>query len=346
MKIISCNPETFSRTNQQSKLNDSNLYNRLIKHNFCKDTFLVDRTQSIPHFLDIDYSYAPIPVNPNFNKDLTTIVKNRCLELLSIGKQINVAWSGGIDSTFVLLALHYYASDPDQVKVYGTYNSIIESGDLFDRFIKNKMHYSIKVNTSVFNNFTNKDCIYVTGAMSNQLFTPGLSYNKNRDILLEFKDSSFIGIHDKYNEFLAKNVNTCYKQLLTDECLEFLTPSILNSPKPIVTLQDLRWYTIFNYTWYNVLTNNLIGLEPDTIKKVHAFFNTEDFQLWSIYNTDIPTKTGDFSDDRWQLRDAITEYTGDSYYSTNKKKFTSVLSPKPHNWLYLLNDYSNVYIKE
>lgn len=346
MKILSCNPHTFSRTNQQSKLNDINLYNRLIEYNFCKDTFLVDRTQSISHFLDIDYTYAPIPINPNFNLDFNTIVKQRCIELLSIGKQIHVAWSGGIDSTFVLLALHHYASDPEQVKVYGTYNSIIESGNLFDRFIKDRMPYSIRVNTSVFNNFTNKDCIYVTGAMSNQLFIPGLLYNKNRDILLEFKDSSFIGVHDQYNNFLAKNAHDCYKKLLTDRCLEFLTPSILNSPKPIVTLQDLRWYTIFNYTWYNVLTNNLIGLDPDTIKTVHAFFNTEDFQLWSIYNNDTPTKTGDFSDDRWQLRDAITEYTGDSYYSNNKKKFTSVLSPKPHNWLYLLNDYSNVYIKE
>jgi hypothetical protein len=346
MKILSCSPQTFSRTNQQYKLNDINLYHRLVKHNFFKDNFLVDRTQSIPHFLDINYAYAPIPKNTNFNLDFNTIVKQRCLELLSTGKQINVAWSGGIDSTFVLLSLYHYANDKDQITVYGTYNSIVESGNLFDRFIKNTMRYSIKVNTPAFNNFTDNDCIYVTGSMSNQLFTPGLSYNKNRDILLEFKDSSFIGIHDEYNEFLAKNAQTCYKELLTDNCLQFLTPSILNSPKPINTLQDLRWYTIFNYTWYNVLTNNLIGLDDTVIKTVHAFFNTENFQLWSIYNNDIPTKTGDYSDDRWQLRESITEYTGDSYYSTNKKKFTSVLSPKPHNWLYLLNDYSNVYIKE
>jgi hypothetical protein len=346
MKILNCSPQTFSRCNQHYKLDDINLYTRLVNHNFFKDNFLVDRTQSIPHVLDIDYTYSPIPKKTNFSLDFNTIVKQRCLELLSTGNQINVAWSGGIDSTFVLLSLYHYANDPKQVKVYATYNSIIESGDLFDKFIKNRMLYSIRVNTTAFNNFNERDCIYVTGAMSNQLFTPGLSYNKSRDILLDFKDSNFTGVHDEYNEFLAKNANTCYKQLLTDECLEFLTPSILNSPKPINTLQDLRWYTIFNYTWYNVLTNNLIGLEPDIIKTVYAFFNTEDFQLWSIYNNDVSTKTGDYSDDRWQLREAISEYTGNSYYSSNKKKFTSVLSPKPHNWLYLLNDYSNVYIKE
>jgi hypothetical protein len=347
MKILSYNPHTFNRTNQQYKLNNIDLYNRLLKYNFCKDVFLVDRTQSIPHFLDIDYIYSPIPTNPSFNLNFYDIVEKRCLELLSTDKEINVAWSGGIDSTFILLSLYHYANDPDQIRVYGTYNSIIESGDFFDRFIKNRMRYSIKINTTASNNFNyEQDCLYVTGAMSNQLFTPGLSYNKNRDMLLEFKDSNFIGIHDKHNKFLEKNALVDYKKLLTDECLEFLTPSILNSPKPIITLQDLRWYIIFNYTWYNVLTNNLIGLNPDIIKKVHAFFNTEDFQLWSIYNTDKATKTGDFSDDRWQLREKISEYTGDLYYSNNKKKFTSVLSPKPHSWLFLLNDYTNVYVKD
>ena len=333
MKILSYSPQTFNRTNQQSKLDDNNLYIRLMNHNFSKETFLVDRTQSIPHFLDIDYSYSPIPVNPNFNLELNTIVKNRCHELLSTGKQINVAWSGGIDSTFVLLALHYYANDTDQVKVYATYNSIIESGDLFDRFIKNRMPYSIKLNTTASNNFTNSDCIYVTGAMSNQLFTQSLLPSK-RDYILEFKDGYFV----------ENTLDSFYKDVLTDSCLEFLEPSIVKIPRKIYTIQDLRWIMNFNFSWYNVLTNTLVGLDKDTANRVHAFFNTEDFQLWAIYNNDVATKTGDYSDERWQLREAITEYTGDSYYSNNKKKFTSVLSPMPNNWLYLLNDYTNIYI--
>ena len=333
MKIISYNPETFSLTNQQSKLNDINLYNWLMNHNFSKDTFLVDRTQSIPHYLDIDYSYSPIPVNSKFDLDLNTIVKNRCIELLSTGKQIQVAWSGGIDSTFVLLALHHYANDPDQVIVYGTYNSIIESGDFFDRFIKDKMSYCIKVNTTASNNFTSKDCIYVTGAMSNQLFTQSLLHSK-RDSILQFKDGYSV----------QNTLNSFYKDVLTDSCLEFLEPAILKIPRKLNTIQDLRWFMNFNFSWYNVLTSSLIGLDKETSNRVHAFFNTEDFQLWAIYNTDVATKTGDYSDERWQLRESITEYIGDSYYSNNKKKFTSVLSPMPNNWLYLLNDYTNVYV--
>lgn len=344
MKIISYSPATFDRTNQKSKLSNIDLYNRLMNNNFSKLSCLIDRTQSIPHFLDIDYSYSPIPSNTKFKLDFETVTKNRCLELLSLGKQINVSWSGGLDSTYVLFSLYHYANDPDQIKVYGTYNSIIESGSLFDKFIKNKINYSITTNRLATNNFSEEDCIYVTGSMSNQLFTPGLSFNRNRDCLLQFKDKFDEGEQDKYNSDLARMADMPYKDVLTDDCLEFLTPSILNSPKPINTLQELRWYSLFNYTWYSVLTNCHIGLEKSRSDRIHAFFNTDDFQLWAINNNDPVTKTGDYLDERWQLREAITQYTGDNYYSHNKKKFTSVLSPSPHNWLYLLNDHTNVFV--
>jgi hypothetical protein len=306
-----------------------------MNNNFSKDYFLCDRTNSIPHFLDIDYSCYPIPTKTQTITDFSSIVKYRCLELLSLNKPINVCWSGGLDSTFVLFSLLHYANDKEQIRVYGTYNSIIESGDLFDKYIKNNIKYKIKVNTSSEYNFdSSEDAIYVTGAMSNQLFIPGLSYNNNRDCLLQFKDGKNI----------ENSADLPYHGVLTESCVQFLNPSIINSIKPIITLQDLRWYINFNFTWYNVLTYSLVGLDKHKSDKVHAFFNSEDFQLWSMFNKDIPTKTGDYSDERWQIREAITEYIGDTFYSKNKKKQTSVLSKLPHNWLYLLNNYTNIYI--
>jgi hypothetical protein len=343
MKIINCSIPTFNRTEQYKKLENIDVYNKSMENNFSKLSLLVDRTKSIPHFLDIDYSYSPIPINPSFNLDFNSVVKNRCIELLSTNKQINVAWSGGLDSTFVLLSLYHYANDPDQIKVYGTYNSIIESGDFFDKFIKDKIRYSIRVNSSPVNNFY-EDGIYVTGAMSNQLFTPGVSYNKNRDCLLQFKDIEFIGEQDKPNDILIELGNRPYADVLTDECLEFLNPCILNSPKKLNTLQDLRWYLLFNFTWYSVLTQAIISLDKNKSDKIIPFFATDEFQLWALYNNDPTTKVGDYSDERWQIREMIAKYTGDTYFSLNKKKFTSVLSPTPNNWLYLLNDHTNVYV--
>lgn len=346
MKILNYNPTPFEYIKNQVLLKDKNIYNRLIDNNFGKYSCLIDRTQSIPHFLDIDYSYSPIPNSPNFDSDFHTITKKRCIELLSLGKQINVSWSGGLDSTYVLFSLYEYANDKSQIKVYGTYNSVIESGDLFDRFIKNKINYSITPNSTVFNKYTEPNCIYVTGNMSNQLFTPGVSYNKNRDCILEFKDISFVGDQDKPNSNLIKFSDKNYTEIITDECLEFLTPSILNSPKPINTLQELRWYALFNYTWYSVLTTPFVGLDDDRSSRIYSFFNSDEFQLWSIYNKDPVTKLGDYTDERWQIREQISEYIGDTYYSNNKKKFTSVMSPFRSNWLFLTNEFSTKYFNE
>jgi hypothetical protein len=345
MNIINYNATAFEDNLNQSLIKDISVYNRLKKNNFGDRFCLIDRTQSIPHFLDIDYSYSPIPNDINFNLDFHTVTKNRCIELLSLGKQINVSWSGGLDSTYILFSLYNYANDKSQIKVYGTYNSIIESGDLFDRFIKNKINYTITPNYTSFSKckYNEENCIYVTGSMSNQLFVPGLTFNIKRDPILKPKKYQMDGVSDVYNETLYKISDLSVETALTDECLQFLEPLIQNSVKPINTIQDLRWYLNFNCYWYNVLTNAYVGLEKDKINRIHAFFNTDEFQLWAITNKDPVTKTGDYSDERWQIREAISDYIGDSYFSKNKKKFTSVLSPLRSNWLYLSNDYSTVF---
>jgi len=343
MNIINYNPTSFEDNLNQSLIKDISVYNRLKNNNFGVNVCLIDRTQSIPHFLDIDYSYCPIPNDKTFNLDFHTVTKNRCIELLSLGKQINVSWSGGLDSTYVLFSLYNYADDKSQIKVYATYNSIIESGDLFDRFIKNKINYTIKPNYTSFTKYSENNCIYVTGSMSNQLFYHGLTYNKNRDPILQFKDYTLHKIHDAYDETLYKVADLCLGTVLTDDCLQFLEPLIQNSVKPISTIQDLRWYLNFNCYWYNVLTNAYVGLEKDKINRIHAFFNTDEFQLWSINNKDPVTKTGDYTDERWQIRETISEYIKDSYFSKNKKKITSVLSPLRSNWLYLSSDYSTIF---
>jgi len=342
MNIINYNPTGFEDNLNQSFIKDISVYNRLKNNNFGTKVCLIDRTQSIPHFLDIDYSYCPIPNDKNFNLDFHTVTKNRCIELLSLGKQINVSWSGGLDSTYILFSLYNYADDKSQIKVYGTYNSIIESGDLFDRFIKNRINYTIELNHTSFSKskYDEDNCIYVTGSMANQLFTPGLTFNIKRDPILKLKDYELHGIPDVYNETLYKVADLSFETVLTDECLEFLQPLVNNSVKKINTIQDLRWYLNFNCYWYNVLTNAYVGLEKDKINRIHAFFNTDEFQLWSITNKDPVTKTGDYTDERWQIRETISEYIKDSYFSKNKKKFTSVFSPLRNNWLYFSSDYS------
>jgi hypothetical protein len=309
--------------------NWEDIYQNCQTNNFSSNYFMYDRTAAIPHFLNIDSEYSKIPTGIS-NKSFKQVAEERAQYLISLDKPINVSWSGGLDSTFVLFCLLNYAKDKDQITVYGTYNSVIESGYMFDRYIKDRVKYNIKVNSN--NNYENNE-VYVTGSLSNQLFQPSLRYSHNRDNILNLHNT----------EFIETNYTKNIEDLIDDKILQFIKPSLDRFPKQIKTLQQLRWFINFNYCWYNNSAHHKINVNNPNII---SFFDTEEFQRWSIYNVDEPTKIGDYSDERWQIRELISEYTGDKLYAKNKRKNVSVLTSLDGSWLFLLNDYSNIYLED
>ena len=307
-----------------------------------KFKFMFDRTESIPHYLNVTNTHplssATIPLNLTFEQH----VENRCKELLSYGKKINVSWSGGIDSTLVLFALRHYATDKNQVQVYGTYNSILESGYVFDRYIKNTMRYDITTNPlgkDLYN--CPDDEIFVTGNMGNQLFYFDTIHSKTRDSCLQFKEST-----SDLSSLISKYADSPYEDALTESNCEFLYPAIKNSPRKITTLQDLRWFICFNFTWNSVYYSPHNERATDTHDNIYAFYATDNFQNWSITNTDQPTKIGDYTDERWQSRQLISEFMGDKKYPFAKKNTLSILAKYNKDWLFLLDDYSKVYYQQ
>lgn len=324
-------PEKYLNANWQE------IFQQYSSRQFSMNQFMFDRTESIEHYLKID-NVCKIPCFST-TKSFQEIANSRAKELLSSGKPLYVSWSGGIDSTYVLCCLYKNATDKNQITVYGTYNSILESGTLFDSFIKPNFKYDIHTNyvDCSLNYSGESDHIFVTGNIGNQLFYPSTKYNKYRDSILQFKNL-YDGCIDDY-------ANLDYQTVLTEECVQFLSPAISKSPKKITTLQDLRWFIIFNFTYNSVLFNQHqeVKISPS---RIISFFNTDEFQSWSFSNSDLPTKTGDWKDERWQMREFIAEVIGNDYYSKNKQKSTSVLSQRSHNWLFLLKDYSNIYFQD
>lgn len=335
---ISKYPKLFWENIDSKYLNENYLsildtYN---KNGFGVSKFMFDRTGTIEHYLNVTNSHKVSNITPTYNFSFNETVEKRCKELLSLGKRINVSWSGGIDSTFVLFALYHYAEDKDQIQVYGTYNSIIESGYLFDRYIKDRIKYKITTNPlKKLTYICPDDEIFVTGGMGNQLFYFDTAYSNTRDACLKFKDPS---------KTIAEMADEPVEKVLEESNYEFYYPAIKNSPRKIETLQDMRWFVSFNFTWNSVFYNSFIQTENHN--KIHHFFGSQDFQDWSLVTKEPATKIGDYSDERWHLREAITEYTGETLYSKQKVNALSVLSKPDHNWFFLLDDYSNVLLDD
>lgn len=308
------------------------------KNNFGEGKFMFDRTGSIPHYLNITNTQPLKQVEP-IGDSLEKLVERRCKELLSHGKVVNVSWSGGIDSTFVLFALLHYADDRNQVKIYGTYNSVLESGYVFDKYLRSNVPYNITTNQlskDVYKFDESEIC--VTGGLGNQLFYSDSVYSKYRDSCILLKDG------EMSTEFIKKHADVSYKDILEESNQEFFYPAISNSQRKIETLQDLRWFISFNFTWYSVCYSPYNERDESLPRNIYNFFETDYFQNWAITNKDIPSKRGDYTDDRWQLRELLSYYMGDTNYPFRKKNTTSILAKYNMDWLFLLEDYSRVYV--
>jgi hypothetical protein len=212
---------------------------------------------------------------------------------------------------------------------------------MFDKYIKNNFRYDIHTNMSYENNYKNiGDEIVVTGSPGNDIFYKDIGTATERPVT---KYDGWMVFKNPIDSPVYHYADQPYEKVLADCNLEFLHEFIKKSPRKIETLQDLRWWICFCFNWYTCLYNTKIGVGPVIANNQYAFYDTVDFQLWSIYNKDPITKVGDYSDDRWQQREMIAEYTGDNFYATKKQNFLSVLSTFGDKWLFLMNDYTNVY---
>lgn len=287
---------------------------------------MIDRTGQLPHFLKVkQLDHLPSPKEISFEN----AVEARAKSLLSHNRHIRVLWSGGLDSTFTLFALLQYAQ-PGQVSVFGTYSSIMESGTLFDKHIRTRVEFDIGVFTQDLK--PNKDYMFVSGMLGNQIFGPGNIFDNE-------------GCPKQYGSL--ENIYSDYQKVVNEEVLEFLNPSIKAFPKSLETVEDFRWYLMFNFPWQSLRLENNIYLPEEQYGTIIPFFDSVEIQQWALTTTDPRQKDpNDILTHRWQMRDLINRWIGLNEYTARKDKTVSILYTKPKDWFALLDNYTNIYFKD
>jgi hypothetical protein len=311
------------------------LFDLYEKFGLNKFNVVYDRTGNIPHYLNMAPDMCPIPARVhNYNNSFFDVTELRCKEILSHNKPVYVLWSGGIDSTYILFMLRHFANDKDQVRVLGTFNSIIESGDMFDRKIKNSMIYDIGISSSNYVKY-NEDALYVSGQCGNQLFGP------TDDMFAQGQTAMFhhtLGTPETIYESYEKHVNP--------ELTDFLKPAINASPRKIETVADLRWFCIFNLDWYTSVYCDKILLPKQKSDRIHSFFNTVEFQEWAVNTSESFTKVkGDSTTHRWQMRDVLSDLFGEREYARNKTKKISNFGISDSSWLFFLKNNETIILQ-
>jgi hypothetical protein len=259
----------------------------------------------------------------NFNCGLNDITDQRCHELLQThaDKPWLIFWSGGIDSTAVLVSIlkNVPLSERSRIQVACNKISVYENV----RFYYDYIVPNFATVDSTFLSLSEKlltDYYVLTGEFADQLFYNNKITDPDRDL---FQDP---------DQLLTCIPEQVYQQMIAN---------IQSVDIPVQTYRDFFWWFSFNLQWTGAKIQPVIksvSNGPEFIKlylkNYVGWFETDAYQQWAMQNYCIG---------KLELKQYIHEFNHDDYYFTFKTKGTSLgRMPDRSNWFCMLDDFTTL----
>jgi len=239
-------------------------------------------------------------------------------------------WSGGIDSTVILVSLLKQNIDRSRLRILLTKESREEHPRFFENYINEKLNWQDTLEFTR-GQHTRENFYTVSGVLGDQLFGGGSAgIFRNR---YPGESRPWRTCRSEICEILVPDSPKAAAWFLAE-----LERNIESQPRDIVTTDDFFWWFNFNFKWretairssYNIdLWGDNRHCNPDCLKNYLknnvTFFGHELFQLWSL-------ATENKNIDKQQCRDYIYSWDGDRDYRDNKKKERStpkIAQPDP-----------------
>lgn len=274
----------------------------------------------------------PIPAFEPFAKTFEQICDERALEILARARtldcRIYAMWSGGIDSTLLLLSLLKHASgrDRERITVLMSRDSITENPRFYREHVRGQLALGLSSDIPW---LLGGPDIIVSGEHNDQLFGADLM----GPIIFKHGPSVIRAPFDP--EMFAENfANVAVPLEMTRWYMQLLSRMRAVSPIPIETNYDFAWWINFTLKWQTVYMRLIMFVEPSRAHLVTEewmrsrympFYNTEDFQRWSLHNNDKKIKDS-WPTYKWPCKDIIYDYTKDAEYRDRKTKVGSLSS--------------------
>lgn len=269
-------------------------------------------------------SRFPLPKICAFAKSYEDVCNERAVELLQRAERLDtllyVFWSGGVDSTCVLISLLKNAKSTDRIVVLMSEDSITEYPLFYRDHIRTKLRRDSSI---LFPSLLGSKYILVSGEHNDQLFGSDVMANAIRDF-------GFDALVDAYSrEFLTAFL----KERQSEEVVPFYVSLFERlrdrAPIKLRTNYDLLWWANFNLKWQTIYARTLNytnqKLSEEYLRDYYApFFCTEDFQLWSMNNLEGRIDR-DWRSYKLPAKKLILEYTKDADYYENKRKRGSLV---------------------
>lgn len=275
----------------------------------------------------------PMPKLSKTIADFRTISHARISNIMkqAANKTVCVLWSGGIDSTYILtlmIELGYAQQLLKEKRLLIGLNtdSIRENPTMFTNILLK--HFSTcLVTSSDLLDTIDINRVILTGEMADNL-VGSLTMKSCTDF---YNDFSTINNPIEFGiSWLTRKLNPNDN----DSVRIFLNELINTSPIELSTTHDLFWYINFNLKWqavnYRIVSHSRTQEHGNyLIQSLVHFFNTEDFQQWSMH-TGHRFEGSSWSDYKKVLKQQIFSVNRDVEYLKHKTKYPSLPSLLRH----------------
>jgi hypothetical protein len=288
---------------------------------------LVDRCQEVvmPYNFKSNFPMVTSGLD-TFSKTYKDVCVERALSLVAYSKQINkpilIMYSGGIDSTVVMVSFLMAGVDTANIQVALNTTSITENPNFYYNHIRGKFK---TVPSEHALDMLNGDYIVVGGEFNDQLFGSDIyrsiiNYGGMDLLLSPLSESKVIPfmVHTGMSETGARRWYSILSEQIkkTNLC-------------EVALVKDFFWWYNFCFKWQTVyyriiLRSNHPEFNAEFTRTYYRqFFESEDFQRWSMLNPDKKIRTG-WAGYKSTAKDLIYEYTKDLDYFNNKTKVGSL----------------------
>lgn len=328
MALVYYNPLVVTHDDQHS-LPGIEKFSYFFRKLFGPTMVVIDRSHIISIPVQVK-ALSSIPLMRPFHATFEDICNRRALELLkradAADSQVYVSWSGGIDSTLVLVSLlkNATAAQKKRIIVLLSEESIAENPRFYREHIRGALHCEASV---MFPYVLGTRHLFVSGELNDQIFgaaAPG-------DLMIKFGDAI---VHKPYSRDVLFNY---YRQKIDSAdivnfYLDLFEKVVRAAPVPIVTYFDYFWWINFTLKWQSVALRvlsftaerNSAGVTAHYLENNFApFYGTDEFQLWSMNNLDKRIKDT-WSTYKWPCKDIIYDFTKDAEYRDTKLKMGSL----------------------
>jgi hypothetical protein len=281
---------------------------------------LIDRTKT----LDIGVPYWSLDPIPRirevgtFSEIADATGEDILRESMARNRNIQVLWSGGIDSTVALISLSKAAFNcalRTRIQVVCSAHSIQEYPEFFHRHISGR--FSCLVTTQPIGMVLDDSKLIVTGEHGDQLF--GSVKLKN---LVE----NGLALRPHRSSMAELLVADCGSAEAAERMLRYLEPQIEAAPVSIDTVFDYFWWVNFSLKWQHVALRLAVFRSTrvwPTYFALRHFFRGKAFQRWALTNSKL-RKLREWSLYKSPAKAFIFAFTGDKAYYKSKAKEPSL----------------------